>query len=128
MTLAPVELVPGDGSYATVRLGNGAHVETRVEREALPRGGPLQLGLRPESVRVSANGTATTSAKVDLVERLGERTLVYARLADGLAITAEDEGNSRVNLGDVVELQVSGASAHLFGPDGTAHHASEGSA
>jgi multiple sugar transport system ATP-binding protein len=123
MTLAPVALVPGDGPYARVRLGSGAEVETRVKRTELPEDGPLQLGLRPESVTVAANGHASASAKVDLVERLGERTLVYATLADGLAITAEDQGNSRVQLGDVIGLDINGAAAHLFGPDGSAHHA-----
>jgi multiple sugar transport system ATP-binding protein len=121
MTLAAASLVPGDGAFARVRLGDGAEVETRVPRAGLPEGA-LQLGLRPEHVAV-ANGDATTQATVDLVERLGERTLVYARLADGEAITAEDEGNSRVRIGDKVGLRIDAAAAHLFGPDGTGHHA-----
>ena len=87
--------------------------------------GPLQLGLRPENVTVSPVGHATTVAKVDLVERLGDRTLVYAHLADGLAITAEDEGNSRIRNGDTVGLRIDGSGAHLFGPDGVGHHAEE---
>jgi multiple sugar transport system ATP-binding protein len=123
MTLAPAELVPSGGEYASVRLGDGAQVDTRVPRAGLPASGPLQLGLRPETVRVANGGAGTTSGKVELVERLGERTLVYARLADGLAITAEDEGNSRVRMGDTVALRIDGAAAHLFGPDGAGHHA-----
>jgi multiple sugar transport system ATP-binding protein len=122
MTLAPAELVEGEGPFATVRLGDGALVETRVPRAGLPAG-KLELGLRPENVSVAAEGSGTTSAKVDLVERLGDRTLVYARLADGLAITAEDEGNSRVRMGDTMGLAINGRGAHLFGPDGAGHHA-----
>jgi multiple sugar transport system ATP-binding protein len=121
MTLAAATLVPEDGEFARVRLGDGSEVQTRVPRAGLPEGG-LQLGLRPEHVSV-ANGDATTQANVDLVERLGERTLVYARLADGEAITAEDEGNSRVRIGDKVGLRIDGTAAHLFGPDGSGHHA-----
>jgi multiple sugar transport system ATP-binding protein len=121
MTLAAATLVPGDGPFARVRLGDGAEVETRVPRQGLPEGA-LQLGLRPEHVAVT-NGDATTQATVDLVERLGERTLVYARLADGEPITAGDEGNSRVRIGDKVGLRIDAAAAHLFGPDGTGHHA-----
>jgi multiple sugar transport system ATP-binding protein len=68
-------------------------------------------------------GSATTVAKVDLVERLGDRTLVYAHLRDGQAITAEDEGISRIKTGDMVGLRIDGAAAHLFGPDGAGHHA-----
>jgi multiple sugar transport system ATP-binding protein len=128
MTLAPASLVadaPGD--HATVRIGDGAVIETRVPRAGLPETG-LELGLRPENVRVAASGDGgTTSAKVELVERLGERTLVYGRLSDGQPITAEDEGFSRVKIDDTVGLRISGEAAHIFGPDGSGHH-SEASA
>jgi multiple sugar transport system ATP-binding protein len=75
-------------------------------------------------VRVVGRG-ATTKATVELVERLGERTLIYGRLADGQQITGEDEGNSRVAIGDKVGLKIDGGSAHLFGPDGVGHHPAE---
>jgi multiple sugar transport system ATP-binding protein len=122
MTLAPATLVEnGSGQYASVRLGDGSVVETRVPRAGLPAGAMLELGLRPESVKVSAGGG--TSAKVDLVERLGDRTLVYAHLSDGLAITADDAGTSAVQIADTVNLHIDGASAHIFGPDGLGYHA-----
>jgi multiple sugar transport system ATP-binding protein len=119
MTLARVELVDGEG-FARVKLGDGAIVQTNVPRGALPAG-ELRLGLRPESVRV-ADAPATTAAKVELVERLGERTLVYARLPDGQPVTAEDTAHSRLGLGDEVTLAIDGAAAHLFGADGTGYH------
>ena len=121
MTLLPAKLT-GDGPLASVVLGDGSTVATRI-----PRGGlaaDLRLGLRPEMVRVTS-GEATTKANVELVERLGERTLIYARLSDGQPITAEDEGYSKVQIGDEVGLAIEGSAAHLFGPDGTAHHATE---
>ena len=123
MTLAPAELVPGDGLHARVRLGHGAEIETRVLRSELPAGGTLQVGLRPENVTVAADGAAATQAKVELVERLGERTLVYARLSDGAAITAEDEGYSRVKVGETIGLRIRGEAAHLFGSDERGYHA-----
>jgi multiple sugar transport system ATP-binding protein len=123
MTLVPVELVPGSGRFASVRLGDGAQVDTHVVPNGLAGAGPIQLGIRPESVTVAPVAAATTVAKVDLVERLGDRTLVYAHLKDGQAITAEDEGTSRVRNGEVVGLRIDGSAAHLFGPDGAGHHA-----
>jgi multiple sugar transport system ATP-binding protein len=119
MTLLPAQLTES-GEFAAVQLGDGSTVQTRVPREALAAG-ELRLGVRPEAVRV-ASGNATTTAKVDLVERLGERTLVYARLGDGQAITAEDEAYSRVAIGDEVRLAIDGGAAHIFGPDGTGYH------
>jgi len=123
MTLAPAQLTEGEGEFARLRLRDGSEVETRVPSAGLPREG-LQLGVRPEAVRVAATD-ATTKAKVELVERLGERTLIYARLNDGQAITAEDEGYSRIAINDEVGLKIDGAAAYVFGPDGTGHHAAQ---
>ncbi len=120
MTLLPAELVAGDGRHAKVRLGDGAEVATRVPKDGLPAQG-LQLGVRPENVRV-CSGDGAISAKVELVERLGERTLIYGKLADGQAITGEDVGTSQVKMGDTVGLVIDGGAAHLFGPDGAGHH------
>ena len=74
MTLASATLVDGDGDYARLKLGNGSEVATRVLRAGLPAQG-LMMGVRPEAVRVVGGGKgATTTARVELVERLGERT------------------------------------------------------
>jgi multiple sugar transport system ATP-binding protein len=122
MTIVPAVLQDG-APHATVRLGDGAVVDTAVLRDSLPAGERVEVGLRPESVRVAALGNgATTSGKVELVERLGERSLIYARLADGTQITAEDEGASRAKVGDDIGLHINGSAAHLFGPDGTGYH------
>ena len=118
MTLLPAKMVEG-GDRATLKLGDGTLVETRIARESLPKSGDFRVGLRPEAVRV---GSAGTKAKVELVERLGERTLIYARLADGQGITAEDEGASSVEIGAEVALNIDGAAAHIFGADGTGYH------
>ena len=122
MTLAPASLADGEGEFATLRMGDGSLVETRVPRSPLPADGGLRIGLRPEAVRVGGRGKSVTKGKVDLVERLGERTLVYAELKDGQPITAEDEGYSRVKIGDEVPLKIDGAAAYVFGPDGAGYH------
>jgi multiple sugar transport system ATP-binding protein len=122
MVLAPCSAVAAAGPFATVRLGDGAEVETRVRAGALPAGEGLELGLRPERVSVAPAGAATTVGKVELVERLGERTLIYAHLADGQPIVAEDEGTSAVRVGETIGLRIDGGAAHLFGPDGAGHH------
>lgn len=119
MTLARGELIDR-AATATLRLGDGTVVQTQVPTNGLPADG-LLLGLRPEAVRV-ASDSATTKAKVDLVERLGERALVYARLMNGQAITAEVDAYCRIAIGDEVLLAIDGAMAHVFGPDGTGYH------
>jgi multiple sugar transport system ATP-binding protein len=120
MTLARGSLVEGNGESATLTLGDGTLVETRVPRSALPKDGELRIGIRPEAVRIARTGGA--KAKVELVERLGERTLVYARLGDGQPITAEDEGESKLRIGDDVRLKIDGSSAHVFDANGVGYH------
>ena len=122
ISLAPARLVPSEG-LARVSLGNGAEIATRVPVAGLPAEGEIQLGMRPESVRVVAPGQGSADAETILVERLGDRTLVYARLSDGHEVTAVDEGNSALKIGDPIGLAIDGSAAHIFTADGIGHHA-----
>jgi multiple sugar transport system ATP-binding protein len=121
MTIAPAERMADEGEFAALKLGDGTAVQTRVRAAALPTG-ELRIGIRPEAVRVGKTGS---KAKVELVERLGERTLIYARLTDGQPIIAEDAGDSRVKIGDEIALKIDGAAAHVFDADGTAYNRAE---
>jgi multiple sugar transport system ATP-binding protein len=76
-------------------------------------------------VRIAPSGQGNIDGKVDVLERLGERTLVYARLTDGHIIVASDAGNSRVAVGDTVGLTFDGRKSHLFNEAGRAWHARE---
>ena len=123
MTLIPVQLVDGRAAKAKLRLGDGSEVETSVPRKSLDSDTELRLGLRPENVRVAPVSKATTKIKVELVERLGERTLIYGKLSNGQSITAEDEGNCKVKMGDEIGILIDGSAGHVFGADGASHHA-----
>ena len=122
ISLAPATLVPSE-RHARVRLGSGTEVQTLVPTVGLPADADVQLGVRPESVRVVAPGSGAADAETILGERLGDRTLVYARLDDGLEVTAVAEGNSRLRIGDRIGIAIDGTAAHIFGPDGTGYHA-----
>ena len=122
MTLIPAQLVDGCGQKAKLRLGDGSEVQTSVARNGLEGDAELRLGLRPENVRVAPASKATTRMKVELVERLGERTLVYGKLSNGQAITAEDEGNCKVKMGDEIGILIDASAGHVFGADGASHH------
>ena len=120
MTLAEGTLSATDDGFARVMLG-GVGVETRVPHAGIGEG-TVKLGLRPEHVTVVAPGTGTIDAETILVERLGDRTLVYAQLADGQEVTAQDEGASRLAIGDRIGLSIDGRAAHVFAADGSGHH------
>jgi multiple sugar transport system ATP-binding protein len=108
MNLLPVTL-SGQGDRAAARLGDGSVVPL----PGPPKGeGPWELGIRPEALTVLPGGTTTATATV--VERLGDRTLVYARLSDGAQVIAQDGGKSAVKAGDSVGLSFDTSELHLF--------------
>src|SRR3546814_19689707 len=82
----------------------------------------MTLGLRPECIRPAALDGAPLAARVQVVERLGERTLLHVVLDDGTPIVAEDGGLSAVRPGDRIGLAVQPDRAHLFDADGLGHH------
>jgi multiple sugar transport system ATP-binding protein len=84
--------------------------------------GSYELGIRPEALRVVAKG-GDAKGQVKVVERLGDRTLVYTRMGDGALLTAQDIGNSSVQPNDIVHLAFDMAESHFFDPSGKAHHA-----
>ncbi|HEX8301346.1 sn-glycerol-3-phosphate ABC transporter ATP-binding protein UgpC [Sphingomonas sp.] len=120
INLLPVAIF-GDGGMARVRLSDGTNLDTAVPSAGLPQAG-LTLGLRAESVRVAAPDGATTLGVVEVVERLGERTLVHTALADGSRLVAEDAGVSAVRAGDKIGLAIDARAAHLFDAGGLGHH------
>lgn len=118
MNILPVT-ISGSGDRLNVRLADGSLVE-------LP-GRPAnrdwrELGVRPEALTVVAEG-GNALATATVVERLGERTLIYARLADGTQVTAQDRGLSSVKPGDAVRLKFDTTALHLFAADGSTWHA-----
>ncbi|KQV05351.1 sn-glycerol-3-phosphate ABC transporter ATP-binding protein UgpC [Devosia sp. Root105] len=112
MNFLPVQQLSDRDGKALIRLPDNSEILTGIASSRLPSDGQVTFGIRPESVKVSANGAV--SGKADVVERLGERTLAYVRLSDNSVVIAEDEGQSRINVGDQVKLDFDGASSHLF--------------
>ncbi|MBN9311108.1 ATP-binding cassette domain-containing protein, partial [Devosia sp.] len=112
MNFLPVQQISDRDGKVLVRLPDNSEIQTNIVSSRVPDDGKVTFGIRPESVKVSATGAI--SGKADVVERLGERTLAYVRLADNSVLIAEDEGQSKLNVGDQVRLDIDGASAHLF--------------
>jgi len=112
MNFLPVQQISDRDGKALVKLPDNSEIQTNIATARLPNDGQLTLGIRPESVRVTSEGAV--SGKSDVIERLGERTLAYVRLADNSVVIAEDEGISKLNVGDQLKLSFDGSAAHLF--------------
>jgi len=124
MNFLPVTVTAGP-SGASVRLPDGSSIDTTIATQALDLNAPHTLGIRAEAVSVvsGANGTTpTTSGKAEVIERLGDRTLVYTRLGDGSMLVAEAKGDSPVSIGDEVRLAFDGSRTHLFDAHERAYH------
>ncbi|MBD8064513.1 sn-glycerol-3-phosphate ABC transporter ATP-binding protein UgpC [Devosia sp. PTR5] len=120
MNFIPVESVTDREGRAAFSFAGQQPVATTVPFAGLPSTG-LTFGIRAEAAHIDPNGSI--EATVDVVERLGERTLVYTRLADGASLVAEDKGISSVQAGDTVRIALDGHAAMAFDEAGKAYHA-----
>ena len=117
MNFLPVAGIEDQGGHARVRLPDGSQVATAIPFAAV-RSNDLTLGVRAENVHPGSG----QPAKVDVIERLGERTLVHAILADGSSLVYDEPGDVSVGIGQTVQLAIEGAAAHLFDATGAALH------
>jgi multiple sugar transport system ATP-binding protein len=123
MNFVPVELAAGSDRFVRVRLPDGSTVDTKIDGTVLPPNGRFRLGLRAEAIKVVGPNDGSAKATAAVIERLGERTLVHARLSDGTMMVAQDAGASTVMAGSIVGLEFDGAAAHLFDVEGRGYHA-----
>ena len=119
MNFLPVAATEVQGARMRVRLTDGTTIDTTISAAAVRGIGPLTLGVRAEHVH-AGRGTA---ARVDVIERLGDRTLIYAMLGDGSPIVYDEPGDAAVHIGDRVALSFDSAAVHLFDATGRAYHA-----
>jgi multiple sugar transport system ATP-binding protein len=111
--------VAGSGKSTNISTEDG----TKLPRPAATlASGAYELGIRPEALRVTSKG-GDAKGQVKVVERLGDRTLIYARMADGSLLTAQDEGNSSVLPNQTVNLAFDMTQSHFFDTAGKAYHA-----
>ena len=79
----------------------------RIDLPGMPKTA-VNLGIRPENIEIGAAGQGHIDAKVDVVERLGSDTYVYALVGDGTLVTIRRPGNARFAIGDTVGLGMLG--------------------
>jgi multiple sugar transport system ATP-binding protein len=117
LSVTAVSDVDGKGAFS---FAGQAPVTTSVPFAGLPTSN-LTFGIRAEAAHVDPNGAIEGVA--DVIERLGERSLIYTRLADGSTLVAEDNGVSTVQAGDPVRIAIDGNAAMVFDDAGKAYHA-----
>ncbi|WP_375451799.1 ABC transporter ATP-binding protein [uncultured Devosia sp.] len=122
MNFLPVAQLGDNGGRAVATLADGSVIQTGIAPASIPDNGQLVLGIRAEAVQFNRSGSGAVKGVADVIERLGERTLIHARLSDGTALVGEDEGLSDVAIAAPVTFAVDGSAAILFDADGRAYH------
>ncbi len=116
MNILPVHAAPSQG-LQRVTL-DGAVFETAVPVTNVPADAPLQLGLRPEAVRLRPAGKGAIDGRIVFSEFLGDRSYVHLSLPGGGRIVAQADAAFTAPEGEIAGVGFDPASAHLFGGDG----------
>jgi multiple sugar transport system ATP-binding protein len=122
MNFLPVQRAADQDGRCAVRLSDGAVLCSAVAAAADIGAGLLTLGVRPDALTPSEHGQL--SGVVEVIERLGDRTLLHVLLADGVLVVADAPRKREPAAGSAVRLQIDTARAHLFDAAGLAHHPS----
>ena len=110
-----------DTRLTTVSLPGGSNLRVAVDGSRLQPEEPVTIGIRPEHIVAASHADQSLNCEVDIVERLGTTTFLYARLSDANAeIVAAVPGDSRVVSGEHIELGIPSSALHLFDANGEA--------
>jgi multiple sugar transport system ATP-binding protein len=90
-----------------------------VAGAGLATGAPVSVGIRPEHVALGSTTDASVEARVTHVERLGERSFVYAAFGDAQTVLAKT-GRDDVRIGDRLRVGLPAGALHVFRSDGSA--------
>ncbi len=70
------------------------------------------LGFRAEHLQLKTDGEI--SLTIDIIEKLGADSIIYGKDKDGVTICYKENGNTKLNIGDNINLSISLNSIHLF--------------
>ncbi len=87
---------------------------------AIGNGAKVTIGIRPEHWIPDDGPSVTIEGAVDLVEHLGETSIVYLRLADGQMITVRYPGDIFCTAGDRFIARAPVNAVHVFDEAGKA--------
>jgi multiple sugar transport system ATP-binding protein len=96
----------------------GSTVAVTGRGKAGRAGEAVTFGIRPEHITLGQGQARLADVRVDLVEQLGDQTMVYATTADGQGLAIALEGQQGFENGTTVTAFIDPARAHIFAADG----------
>ena len=106
-----------DGRKLSVDLPGGSRLEAIGDWGDMAGLADLELGIRPANVSVAAGSDGVPMA-IDVVEHLGDETILYGRLEDGQPMTVRLAGQPDCRAGQTLRLEVSADRVMVFDREG----------
>lgn len=115
MNLLPGEIVE-TGQQTVVKLDGGGTARANIPTQASDKGLKVNLGVRPEDLVASDDADFLYQGEVDLVEALGELTVLYFKpdSAEAAPVLAKLAGIHAELRGQTVKLKADPSKTHLF--------------
>ena len=108
-------MVIATGQHTTVRLSSGEEVVAEIPTTDADQGLAVNVGVRPEDLVEEGSGGALIDSRVDIVEALGEVTVLYIAAGEGKdPLIAKLPGIHKGLRGTSVRLYADPAKLHLF--------------
>jgi multiple sugar transport system ATP-binding protein len=118
MNMIMGEVTANDGRAVTVAIPDGRPLTVAADRVDVAPGATVTFGVRPEHMHVSQSGAIDGIA--DVVEHLGNETLVYVKRPDGSMLIVKEDDLFGIRAGEPVRLSPIPERAALFASDGNA--------
>ncbi|MEP2781562.1 MAG: ABC transporter ATP-binding protein [Pseudoruegeria sp.] len=114
MNFIPATVIGLDGGLS-VTLEGGYHMILPVETATASIGDKVEVGIRPEDLRVHDQGIQMS---VRVLERLGGSSITYGSVGAGTKFCASLPGDAVINEGRTVTLALAPESCHVFDSKG----------
>jgi ABC-type sugar transport system ATPase subunit len=108
-----------DEGSATISFA-GAEAIVKDASGSLATGDEITLGVRPEHIAVEGAGIIPLEGRIDAVERLGEASYVYMKLAGGDDVTIRSSGDIQAAPGERFTAHIPAHALHVFDASGQA--------
>ncbi|QYO77629.1 ABC transporter ATP-binding protein [Devosia salina] len=118
MNFVPVSVDKIEGDIVTVSGPDVVGVPVAIPAGRVRPGDRLTLGVRPHDLAAAPSGAIV--GRVNMVERLGNETIVNLELPSGASWLAVLDGDQSLKRGESVTLDVDPAKALLFDSNGVA--------
>jgi len=119
MNLIPVTVSATDGKTVTVQSESLKPVVFPVSDNSVKVGDELILGARPQHLTIK-DGSGDISGKVELVEHLGNETVLNVTFASGQSAIVTVPGTVKVKVNEKLDFSLATDETHLFLTSGPA--------